>query len=136
MGLWQKKREEVRQRENIDATAGTVDKDTNTQNDTTNNAEDEKNAAHGGEGKDGWAQRTRAVTERQKSLIQKQKLDEEREIQRKKEEDENRFHREIQSSLVKSYIRAPELGKDRDGRHYYTSIGGLRDVHSKAPIFL
>ncbi len=134
--LWQKKREEVRQRENIATTAGTVDKDANTQNDTTNNAVDEKNAAHGGEGEDGWAQRTRAVTERQKSLIQKRKLDEEREIQRKKEEDENRFHREIQSSLVKSYIRAPELGKDRDGRHYYTSIGGLRDVHSKAPIFL
>ena len=55
--LWQKKREEVRQRENIDTTAGTVDKDANTQNDTTNNAVDEKNAAHGGEGEDGWAQR-------------------------------------------------------------------------------
>ena len=66
--LWQKKREEVRQRENIATTAGTVDKDANTQNDTTNNAVDEKNAAHGGEGEDGWAQRLSGRLQKDKKV--------------------------------------------------------------------
>ena len=129
--LWQKRREEVRKRE-IAAATNTAKKDADGQNVTTNNEGEENNATHDEEGED----LPRAVTERQKSLIEKRKLDEEREVQRKKEEEEYKFHREIHSLLVKSHIRAPELGKDRDGRHYYISIGGFRDVHSKAPIFL
>jgi len=140
--LWQKRREDVRKRENAAAAAATAaaaaaaanfpNKDVDGQNGTTNTDGEENKANIHIEGEE----ISRAVTERQKSLIEKRKLDEEREIQRKQEEEEYRFHREIQSSLVKSHIRAPELGKDRDGRHYYISIGGFRDVHSKAPVFL
>ena len=76
------------------------------------------------------------LTERQKNIIEQKRIEEEREIQRSKVAEEEKFNREIQSSLMKSYIRAPELGRDRDGRRYYISIGGFRDSYSSAPIFL